>query len=106
MASPPEEGPPSEETHKDEMNCFLYVLKNKNKNWHYIGVTSNLKKRLEYHNRGKVKSTRPYVPLTLVYSEKFNNNSEARKRENFLKRTARAREDLFEKIDLALSSNG
>ncbi|MFH0891091.1 MAG: GIY-YIG nuclease family protein [Candidatus Liptonbacteria bacterium] len=71
---------------------FVYVLKNEHENWHCIGSTSNLATRVAKHNNGGVKSTKPHRPLRLVYSESFTTNSEARKREGFLKKTAKARD--------------
>ncbi len=81
------------------MMFFLYILRSNKENWHYIGSTSDLNKRIAKHNAGDVKSTKSYRPLKLVYSETFLTNSEARKREIFLKKTAKARKELFEKID-------
>ncbi len=78
---------------------FLYILKGKKENWHYIGSTSDITNRIHEHNAGEVRSTKTYRPLTLAYQEEFNSKSEARKRELFLKKTARARKELFEKIN-------
>jgi putative endonuclease len=66
---------------------YLYILKSTKDNKGYIGTTNNLEKRLREHNSGKVKSTRYRVPLIVVYCEKFNTLSEARKREWFFKCT-------------------
>ena len=77
---------------------YLYVLKSIGKDWHYIGVTSDIEKRVAEHNSGKVRSTKPHRPLRLVYHETFSNNKEARKKESFLKRTAQARQSIFQKI--------
>ncbi len=41
---------------------WVYILKNKNNNNLYIGSTSDLKKRIEEHNNGKNRSTKPYLP--------------------------------------------
>jgi putative endonuclease len=69
------------------MKYFLYILKSLIDEKLYIGVTSNLEKRLEYHNTGRVKSTKSRKPFVLVYSENCKTLSEARKREWFLKNT-------------------
>jgi len=52
---------------------------------HNIGCTTDIDKRLKEHNSGKTKSTKPYIPWKLIYSEKFNNKMKAYKREWFLK---------------------
>ena len=85
---------------------YVYILKSTVRNWHYIGSTSNIAGRLAKHNGGKVKSTKPYRPLQLAYQEVFATHKEARARESFLKRTARARNDIFEKVSMAPSSSG
>lgn len=41
--------------------------------------------RLKMHNSGMVKSTKRYMPWTLVYHEKFDSINTARKRESQIK---------------------
>ena len=84
---------------------FVYIIKSLKYNRYYIGFTENLNERLRRHNKGDVKSTKFYGPWELVYFEKFDNKKDARKREIFLKKTAKAREEIFEKIDKAPSSS-
>jgi len=64
---------------------FVYVLKSLKDGGYYIGYTSNLQKRLDYHNSGRQRSTRHRTPFVLVYYEVFNSKSEAIKREKQLK---------------------
>ena len=52
----------------------------------YIGVSSDFEKRLEMHNSGQSRWTSGYKNWRLIYSEKFENYTEARKREIYLKR--------------------
>jgi len=51
----------------------------------YVGYTTNLKKRLEEHNSGKVKSTKDRSPLRVVYYEVCYNQADALHREKYLK---------------------
>ena len=52
----------------------------------YCGYTTDLEKRIEAHNLGKgAKYTARRRPVQLVYSEEFENKSDALKREHFLK---------------------
>ena len=81
----------------------VYVLKSLIDNKLYIGCTSDLKNRIDYHNKGKVKSTKYRRPLILKYKEEYNNLYEAYKKERYYK-TAKGKQDLKNK--LALSSNG
>jgi putative endonuclease len=64
---------------------FAYVLKSEIDCRLYKGVTSDLKRRLNEHNSGYNKSTKRYIPWTLVYFEEFNTFAEARKRELYFK---------------------
>lgn len=64
---------------------FVYVLFSNSLSKRYVGSTSNLDKRLSEHNSGKSKFTKGGIPWQLVYSEQFDTNSDARKRELFLK---------------------
>ncbi|MCE4565071.1 GIY-YIG nuclease family protein [Maribellus sp. CM-23] len=52
---------------------------------YYIGFTSNLEIRLEYHNSGKSRYTSRKLPWRIVYSESYATKSDALKREKFLK---------------------
>ncbi len=64
---------------------YTYVLINCKNTRRYIGHTQNLKERLEYHNMGKVRSTKAYRPWQVVYYEKFLTRDEAIRREKYLK---------------------
>lgn len=64
---------------------FVYILKSLRDGKYYVGLTSNLKKRLNDHSSGRTKSTRGRRPLKLIYSEGYGTLKEARERESFLK---------------------
>ena len=64
---------------------YVYIIKNKSKNWKYAGYCSDLKRRFTEHNAGKVKSTKKYKPFELIYYECFNNKKDAMIEEAFLK---------------------
>ncbi len=64
---------------------YVYVLKSKNRNYIYVGLTSNIERRVNQHNSLKEKTTRSYAPFTLIHSETFKTRPEARKREIFFK---------------------
>ncbi|QQR50102.1 GIY-YIG nuclease family protein [Candidatus Nomurabacteria bacterium] len=64
---------------------FVYVLKSKKDEKLYYGFTENIEKRLHQHNNGEVRSTKYRIPLQLLYYEKVDNLTEARKREKYFK---------------------
>ena len=62
----------------------------------YIGITRNLKKRIESHHKGTgAKYTRGRGPFELVYTESYPDRSRASRREYALKKLT-----LKEKLNL------
>jgi len=66
---------------------YVYVLKSLRKNWLYIGVTSDLRKRFKEHNVGKSMSTKAHAPFELIFYEAYRNLKDAKRRELYLKTT-------------------
>ena len=66
---------------------YLYILLSESKERTYTGVSDNVNKRLEEHNAGKVKSSRPYRPYKIIHTESFAGLTEARQKERFYKST-------------------
>ena len=64
---------------------YTYVLKSKKDGELYIGFSSDLKKRLEEHNKGLVDITKHRRPFELVYYEACRNKEKALAREKSLK---------------------
>jgi len=54
--------------------------------------TKNLLERIKRHNQGRNKSTKPYRPWAIVYTEKYISKSQVAKREFHLKSTKGYRE--------------
>jgi putative endonuclease len=67
------------------MHYYTYVLLSQKDNELYIGLTTNLKKRLQEHARGDVSSTKRRRHLKLIHYEYFINKEDAEAREKFLK---------------------
>jgi len=65
---------------------FTYIIQSKLDNSFYIGYTSDLNKRMEFHNMGLSKYTSKKIPWVLVYSEGFETKQNAISREIFLKK--------------------
>lgn len=72
---------------------YIYIMSNKNRTVLYIGVTSNLNKRIyehKYESKGFVKR---YNCYDLIYFECFSTIEEAIKREKQLKNWRRSWKD-------------
>ncbi|MGX1929605.1 GIY-YIG nuclease family protein [Flagellimonas sp. 2504JD4-2] len=67
---------------------YVYVLYSSRFDRYYIGMTTNLEKRLAEHNNGKTQSTKPYVPWEIVWREDYETRESARIREKYLKSAA------------------
>jgi len=63
----------------------VYIIKSRTNNKFYIGQTSNLGRRLLYHNSGYSKATKSGIPWVIVYCENYNIRSEAVRREKEIK---------------------
>jgi putative endonuclease len=78
---------------------FVYILASKRYGTLYIGVTSDLTKRVWQHKNGVIKGfTSKYKVDKLVYFESFSNIKDAIQREKQLKGRSRQKKiDLIEK---------
>ena len=75
---------------------FVYILYNWNDSVVYIGVTSNLPKRLYEHRNGLADGfTKKYNVHKLVYFEQTSDVYSALSREKQLKKRSRAKKDLL-----------
>ena len=64
---------------------FVYVIKSEIRKYIYVGLTNNLERRIDEHNKGYNKTTKPYRPFTLIHSEIFETRSQARIKEKYFK---------------------
>ena len=64
---------------------YVYVIKSINRNYLYVGLTNNPKRRITQHNTRKERTTRIYAPFKIVAIEKYKTRIEARRREKYLK---------------------
>lgn len=80
---------------------YVYILTNKNRTTLYIGVTSNLVKRLSEHNEGRgSKFTKKYQLKHLIFYETFEDITDAIKREKQLKGWSRVKKNrIIDKIN-------
>lgn len=67
---------------------YVYYLRSiANPHRFYTGYSEDLQARLVYHNEGRVKSTKPYRPWSLIFYEAFACSADAKCREGYLKTT-------------------
>ena len=65
---------------------YVYILLMANRQL-YTGFTADLRRRLTEHKSGTVESTRNKLPVELIHHEIYVVESDARRRERFLKTT-------------------
>lgn len=81
---------------------YVYLLLSLSDHKFYVGFTTDLKKRMEEHNRGYVTATKHRLPLKLIHYEYFINREDAIARETFLK-SGFGREQIREALKRTLS---
>jgi len=64
---------------------YVYVLRSRKDDKHYIGFSIDLRNRFKEHCLGKVRATFYRRPLELIYYEAYKDREIAQKRERQLK---------------------
>jgi putative endonuclease len=64
---------------------YIYAISSLKRNWIYVGMTIDLKARIERHNDGRERTTKGYRPFELIYTETVETRLEARAREKYWK---------------------
>src|SRR5688572_18723041 len=64
---------------------FVYAIVSIDREYIYVAQTDNLSRRIDQHNSGKSRATKPYAPFKLIFTEEHATRTEARIREKFLK---------------------
>lgn len=64
---------------------YTYLLKSEKSSTFYTGVTNDLNRRLEQHDKGEVYYTKNRGPYKIVYFEACLNKDDAYRRERYLK---------------------
>jgi len=69
------------------MECFVYIIKSKSTGKFYTGMTLNIDKRLQEHNRhlSNTKTTQKLSDYELIFCQITDNRLEARLLEKYLK---------------------
>lgn len=64
---------------------FVYALSSLKEKRIYVGMSSDVERRIKEHNAGQVFSTKGYRPWMLIHKEEVGTRQEARNREKYLK---------------------
>ena len=64
---------------------YVYAIKSLSRNYIYVGLTNNLERRLNQHQKGQNKTTRPFRPFSILLTESYSSRQDARNREIYLK---------------------
>ncbi|MBI2669684.1 MAG: GIY-YIG nuclease family protein [Candidatus Yanofskybacteria bacterium] len=64
---------------------YIYILQSLKDKKLYIGYTTDLRKRFNEHNEGKVVSTKPRRPFGLIFYEAYKSMTDAKRREKYFK---------------------
>ena len=67
------------------MLFYTYIIESEKDGRYYFGQTQDLNKRLEYHNTGKSKYTKPYLPWKRIAYHILDSRTEAMRYEKMLK---------------------
>lgn len=86
---------------------YVYYLESQKFDQRYVEYANNLKRRFKEHNQGLNFSTKQYLPWKLIYYEARIAESDAKRREKYLKTTQggrllkrRLKDYLYEKKNL------
>jgi len=84
---------------------YVYVLLSLKDRELYIGYSTDVYERFEWHKSGRVTATTNRRPLELIYFESYLNEEEAKRREKYLK-GGNGRDQLKKQLDITLKKVG
>ena len=64
---------------------YVYAISSLCRNYIYVGLTDNVARRLKQHNKGYNRSTKPYAPYELLFTQVCVDRAEARQLEKYYK---------------------
>jgi putative endonuclease len=63
----------------------VYILQSLKDKKTYVGYSGDFERRFKEHNSGRVRATKYRRPLKVLFTEEFENESDAKKRELYWK---------------------
>ena len=85
------------------MAYYVYFIQSMIDGSFYIGYTADMERRIQKHNSGSSRYTSKKLPWRIVYTESFNNKTDAIRRERFLKK--QKNRDFYEQLILSQSNH-
>ena len=70
---------------------WVYIIYSKTADRYYTGLTSDLKRRLKEHNKGRSGKTRKGIPWELMWKKQVGDRNEAAKLEKTIKKRGAGR---------------
>jgi putative endonuclease len=64
---------------------YVYAISSTERSYIYVGLTDNVERRFFEHNNCKNKTTKPYAPFVLIFTEVHETRMDARLREKYWK---------------------
>src|SRR5690554_5879094 len=64
---------------------YVYAIRSLKDGRIYVGMSSDVKRRLEWHNKGMTRSTKGFVPWEPIFVKEVSDRLEARKWEKYYK---------------------
>lgn len=64
---------------------YVYIMKSRVQQYHYVGLTRNLERRIAEHRKGQSAVTKAYRPFDLAWYCSFTNRFRAAEFERYLK---------------------
>lgn len=64
---------------------YVYAIKSLKDGRIYVGMSSDVQRRLAWHNMGKTRSTKGFTPWKLIFVKEVESRLDARKWEKFYK---------------------
>lgn len=77
---------------------YVYIIRSEKNGQCYIGLSNDVYRRLEEHNRGESYWTRTRGPFELIYYEAYRSLEDAKQREKKLKRFKKGYTDLKNRL--------
>lgn len=81
---------------------YIYLLRSQKDSKLYVGLTSDLRRRLKEHNTGLTRSTKNRRPFKLIYYEAYAAFEDAKTRESKLKQFKNSYKELKKRIPHSL----